>query len=66
MLFDMMKDAEQKAGVAAPPPEPRRLSEADKEVVQQLVERIRRQILAEMAAQNSDPVGSIGESPDDA
>src|ERR1700730_574149 len=50
MLLDMMKDAEQKAGVASPPPESRRLSEADKEVVQQLVERIRRQILAEIAA----------------
>jgi hypothetical protein len=66
MLLDMMKDAEHKAGVAAPPPEPRRLAEADKEVVQQLVERIRRQILAEIAAQNTEPVGVIGESPDDA
>jgi len=66
MLFDMMKDAEQKAGAASPPPEPRRLTETDKEVVQQLVERIRRQILAEIAAQNSEPVGVIGESPDDA
>ena|SRR6266851_443804 len=66
MLFDMMKDAEHKAGAASPPPEPRRLTEADKEVVQQLVERIRRQILAEMAAQNTEPVGLIGESPDDA
>src|SRR5216683_5143995 len=60
MLFDMMKDAEQKAGVASPPPEPRRLTEADKEVVQQLVERIRRQILAEMAAQNSEAAGEEG------
>ena len=60
MLFDMMKDAEQKAGAASPPPEPRRLTEADKEVVQQLVERIRRQILAEMAAQNSEAAGEEG------
>jgi hypothetical protein len=33
MLFDMIKDAGQKAGVAAPPPEPRRLDEADQKVV---------------------------------
>ena len=65
MLFDMMKDAEHKAGVAAPPPEPRRLSAADKEVVQLFVERIRRQILAEMA-ENAESAGSIGERPDDA
>jgi hypothetical protein len=64
MLFDMMKDAEHKAGAAAPP-EPRRLGEADREVVQQLVERIRRQLLAEMTAQNREPVGAIGESSDD-
>ena len=65
MLFDMMKEAEHKAGVAAPPPEPRRLSAEDKEVVQLFVERLRRQILAEMAEKNGEPVGSIGESPDD-
>jgi hypothetical protein len=51
MLFDMMKDAEQKAGVAAPAPEPRPLDEADKEVLQQLKERLRHQILTEMAAE---------------
>ena len=72
MLFDMMKDAEQKAGVAPPAPEPRRLAEADKEVVQLLKERLRRQILAEMAeqaekaAKEVEAVGPIGESPDDA
>ena len=60
MLFDMMKDAEHKAGVAAPPPEPRRLSAADKEVVQLFVERLRRQILAEMAAQNTGAAGGEG------
>src|ERR1700730_4752050 len=65
-LFDMMKEAEHKAGVAAPPPEPRRLSAEDKEVVQLLVERLRRQILAEMAEKNGEPVGVTGESPDDA
>src|SRR5271166_688043 len=72
MLFDMMKDAEQKAGVAAPAPEPRPLEAADKEVVQLLKERLRRQILAEMAeqaeraAKEAEAVGPIGESPDDA
>ncbi len=66
MLFDMMKDVEHKAGVASPPPEPHRPSEADKEVVQLFVERLRRQILAEMAEKNGETAGSIGESPDDA
>jgi hypothetical protein len=54
MLFDMMKDAEQRAGVDAPPPEPRPLDAADKEVAEQLVERIREQILAEIAAENTE------------
>jgi len=53
MLFDMIKDAEQKAGVTTPPPEPRRLDEADEEVVRGFVERIRQQILAEMAAEKT-------------
>jgi hypothetical protein len=66
MLFDMMKDAEHKAGVAAPPPQPHRLTEADKEVVELFVERLRRQILAEMAEKNGETAGSIGEGPDDA
>ena len=42
MLIDMMKDVEHKAGDAAPPPEPRRLAAADKDVVQQFVARLRR------------------------
>jgi hypothetical protein len=54
MLFDMMKDAEQKAGVDAPPPEPRPLDAADQEVAEQLVERIRKQILAEIAAEKTE------------
>jgi hypothetical protein len=57
MLFDMMKDAEQKAGAAVPPPEPRPLEEADKEVLQQLKERLRPQILAEMAAEKAEAEG---------
>jgi hypothetical protein len=68
MLFDMMKDAEQKAGVAVPAPEPRRLEEADKEVLQQLKERLRAQILEEMAQKaekEAEAVGPIEESPND-
>jgi len=47
MLIDMMKDVEHKAGDAAPPA-PRRLAEADKEVVRLFVARLRRQILHEI------------------
>jgi hypothetical protein len=47
MLIDMMKYVEHKAGDIAPPPEPRRLAAADKEV-QQFVARLRRQILQEI------------------
>ena len=65
MLFDMMKDAEQKAGVAAPSPEPRPLDEADKEVLQGFVERVRQQVLAEMAEKKSKPAASNGDGPDD-
>jgi hypothetical protein len=48
MLIDMIKDVEHKADDAAPPPEPRRLAAADKEVVQQFVARLPRQILQEI------------------
>jgi len=48
MLIDMMKDVERRAGDTAPPPEPRRLAAADKEVVQLFVARLRRQILQEI------------------
>jgi hypothetical protein len=45
MLFDMMKEVEQKAGAAAP--EPAKLTAPDREVVELLVARLRRQIAAE-------------------
>jgi hypothetical protein len=48
MLIDMMKEVEHKAGVAAPPPEPRRFTEADEEVMQNLVARLRRVVLHEI------------------
>jgi hypothetical protein len=52
MLFDMIEEVEQKARVTSPVLEPRWLDAAHKEVVQHLVDRIRRQILAEMAAES--------------
>src|SRR6266436_3988837 len=59
MLIDMMKDVEHKAGEPAPPPEPRRLAASDKEVVQLLVARLRRQILQEIEeAKAAEPPGS--------
>src|SRR5271165_5354970 len=48
MLFDMMKEVEQKAGAAAPP-EPVKLTATDREVVDLFVARLRRQIAAEEA-----------------
>ena len=64
MLFDMIKDTEHKAGIVTPPPEPRRLDAADKEVVQLFVERLRKHILAEIAAQKTGTAVAT-ESPDD-
>ena len=58
MLFDMIKEVEQKASVTSPMPEPRRLDAAEKEVVQTFVERIRRQILAEIAAESVEAAGA--------
>jgi hypothetical protein len=58
MLFDMIKDVEQKARVTSPVPEPRRFDAADEEVVQHLVDRIRQQILAEMTAESIEAVGA--------
>src|SRR5215469_10719620 len=48
MLFDMMKEVEQKVGAAAPP-EPAKLSAPDREVVELFIARLRRQIAAEAA-----------------
>ena len=48
MLFDMMKEVEQKAGAAAPR-EPEKLIATDREVVDLFVARLRRQIAAEAA-----------------
>jgi len=48
MLIDMLKEAEEKAGTAAP--EPAKLTPPDREVVDQFVARLRRQIAAEAAA----------------
>ena len=64
MLFDMMKDAEHKSGAAATPPEPRPLDAPDKEVLQLFIERLRRQILAEIAAQKTE-TAIAAETPDD-
>jgi hypothetical protein len=58
MLFDMIKDVEQKASVTPPVPEPRRLDAADEEVVQHFVDRTRQQILAEMAAESIEAAGA--------
>src|SRR6266481_6528348 len=55
MLIDMMKDVEHSAGDAVPPPEPRRLAAADKDVMQLFVARLRRQILQEIAEAMPDP-----------
>ena len=52
MLFDMIKEVEHKASITPPAPEPRRLDAADKEVVQNFVDRLRKQILAEIAAES--------------
>ena len=64
MQFDMMKDAEQKAGLASSAPEPGPLDAADKEVVQPFGEGIREQILAELTSQSTGAAGDAG-NPDD-
>src|SRR6266446_8767465 len=63
MLMDMMKDVEHKAGDASPPPAPRRLAAADREVVQLFVARLRQQILQEIEeAKGAEPVGGANTS----
>jgi len=64
MLFDMMKEVEQKAGAAAPP-EPTQLTATDREVVELFVARLRRQIAAEAAeAAEAAAVPAAAEQPD--
>jgi len=58
MLFDMIKEVEQKASVTPPAPEPRWPDPTDEEVLQNLVDRIRQQILAEMAAGSIEKAGA--------
>ena len=48
MLFDMLKEVEEKAGTASQP-EPAQLTAPDREVVELFVARLRRQIAAEAA-----------------
>jgi hypothetical protein len=57
MLFDMIKEVDHKASVASPVPEPRRFDAADEEVMQNFVNRIRQQILAEIAAETTAAAG---------
>jgi len=55
ILLDMIKDAEKQAG-AVPAPEPApRFTAADEQVVEQLIERLRHQILSEMATSATNP-----------
>ena len=64
MLFDMIKEIEQKAG-AAVPPEPAKLTASDREVVELFVARLRRQIAAE-AAETAEAAATLAaaEQPD--
>jgi hypothetical protein len=55
MLLDMIKDAEKQAATAAAPEPAPRFTAADEEVVDQLIERLRHQILSEMAASGTNP-----------
>jgi hypothetical protein len=48
MLLDIMRDAEKQAGPALPPEAPRRFTPADEEVIAQLIDRLRDQVLSEM------------------
>ena len=57
MLFDMIKEIEQKASVTSPAPEPRRFDAADEEVMQNFVDRIRQQILDEIGTETNEATG---------
>ena len=63
MLFDMLKEVEQKAGAAAPP-EPTQLTATDREVVELFVARLRRQIAAEAAETAEAAAPAAAEQPD--
>ena len=65
MLLDMIKDAEKQAAAASPPEPSPRFTKADEEVVEQLVERIRHQILTEMAEKKGKTAGSNRDGTDD-
>src|SRR5215469_11859621 len=62
MLFDMMKEVEQKAGTAAPP-EPPKLTATDREIIDLFVARLRRQIAAEAAEAAETPAAAATEQP---
>ena len=68
MLLDAVKDAEKQAGTPSPEAPPR-FTAADEEVVEQLIERLRHQILSKMkaAATNPEspsvPIGLSGHPP---
>ena len=51
ILLDLIKDAEKQAGAVPAPEPPPPFTAADEEVVEQLIERLRHQILSEMAEQ---------------
>ena len=63
MLFDMMKEVEQKAGAAAPP-EPTQLTATDREVVELFVALLRRHIAAEAAETAEAAAPAAAEQPD--
>ena len=50
MLLDLIKDAERQAGATTASEPAPRFTAADEEVVEQLIERLRHQILSEIAA----------------
>jgi hypothetical protein len=61
MVFDMMKEVEQKTGAAAP--EPAKLTAPDREVVELFVARLRRQIAAEAAEPAEASAAAASEQP---